>query len=230
MNETREVGTGTYLRSTDGTKTVHLGVDTARGLSPDGGWALVQARGDLARLTLVPTGAGVPREVPLNPGLVSVPFELARWSRDGRRLFLPLRSSEGGPRSTRVYARDNDAEWRAVTPAGITGPFVVSPDGQLVAANDETGSVALFRRRRACATTPGRRAGTPGSLECRRASALSRGTGAFSRPHLSPRAGQRARRALAHDCPGQSLGRDVHWESAACGRRPIVRLSVSAED
>ncbi|HYN09447.1 MAG TPA: protein kinase [Vicinamibacterales bacterium] len=144
VNETREVGAGTYLRSTDGTRTVHLGGDTARGLSPDGGWALVQARGSLTHLTLVPTAAGVRRDVPLNPGLESPPFEPARWSRDGRRLFLPLRSSGRGPRSTRLYARENDAEWRAVTPEGITGSFVVSPDGQLIAANDDTGSVPLF--------------------------------------------------------------------------------------
>ncbi len=144
LNETREVGAGTYLRSTDGTKTVPLGGNTARGLSPDGGWALVQARGSLTRLTLVSTGAAGSRDVPLNPGLESPHLDPAQWSRDGRRLFLPLRSVAGGPRSTRLYVRENDAAWRPVTPEGITGPLAVSPDGQLIAANDETGSVAIF--------------------------------------------------------------------------------------
>jgi eukaryotic-like serine/threonine-protein kinase len=144
LNETREVGAGTYLRSTDGTKTLPLGGNTARGLSPDGAWALVQARESLTRLTLVSTGTAGSREVPLNPGLESPPLEPAQWSRDGRRLFLQLRSVAGGPRSTRLYVRENDAAWRPVTPEGITGPFAVSPDGLLVAANDETGSVAIF--------------------------------------------------------------------------------------
>ncbi|HUL74906.1 MAG TPA: protein kinase, partial [Vicinamibacterales bacterium] len=45
LDERREVGTGTWLRSIDGKPPVQLSSDPARGFSPDGAWALVQHRG-----------------------------------------------------------------------------------------------------------------------------------------------------------------------------------------
>jgi Tol biopolymer transport system component len=140
LDERREVGTGTWLRSTDGTKTTQLSGDSARGLSPDGLWALVQPRNNATRLTLISTGAGPPREVPTGPGLEASPKdEPARWSRDRHLLFLPLQQA-GRPDSTRIYVRDmreSDGRWRAVTPEGIAGEFAVSPNGEWVAVYDD---------------------------------------------------------------------------------------------
>lgn len=163
IDETQDVGTGAYLRSTDGAQTLRLGADRALGLSPDGASAVVQARGESTfpavpygfaapiqprgeptRLKLMPIGAGAPREIALDPGLEVSPSEVARWSADGRRLFLALRPVRTDDRSARIYVRDGEGPWQAITPAGVAGPFAVSPDGQTVAARDETGLVALF--------------------------------------------------------------------------------------
>jgi serine/threonine protein kinase len=143
-NESREVGSGVYLRSTDGTRAVHLTDDTGIGLSADGAWALVRPRGNLSRLTLMPTGAGLPRELPLDSKLEISPSSPARWSVDGRRLFVELRPVGGDDRSTRVYVRVGDRPWQAVTPEGTAEVFAVSSNGQMVAAREGSGSVALF--------------------------------------------------------------------------------------
>ena len=143
--ETREVGTGSYLGTTDGAQPISLGTDIARGLSPNGAWALLESR-DPPRLKLVPTGAGTAREVQLDPGLELV-GEIARWSRDGRRLFLLLRPARSSPaRSgiTRVYMREDEGPFRPITPEGVVGPFVVAPDGRTVAIQDATGNVTLY--------------------------------------------------------------------------------------
>jgi len=143
-NERREVGSGTYLRSTDGSPPIHLSDDFASGLSPDGAWALVHPRGDLTRLSLLSTGAGGRREVPLDPKIGIDPSVAAQWSSDGRRMFAVLGPVDGDDRSGRVYMRDGKGPWQAATPEGITGDFVVSPDGRTIAARDSTGVVALF--------------------------------------------------------------------------------------
>jgi hypothetical protein len=144
LNETREVGTGSYLRSTDGEKMLQLSGDAARGLSPDGGWALVQPRGDVSRLALQPTGAGAPRDLALPSGFELMPAEFAKWSKDGRRLFMWLRPvGRAGPFG-RLHAYDDEHGWKGITPVLPTGPFAVSPDAPAIAARDESGVVAIY--------------------------------------------------------------------------------------
>ena len=145
LNETREVGPGTYLKSTDGTEPIPLSPHVARGLSPDGRLALVQTREVPFRLSLVPTGAGAARDVPLDGGLELIPPDaayIAQWSRDGRRLFVPFRTAGGDARTTRVYMREDDGPWKAVTP--VARPFVVSPSGDAVAMADQAGVVTRY--------------------------------------------------------------------------------------
>jgi dipeptidyl aminopeptidase/acylaminoacyl peptidase len=142
MNENREVGPGTYLRSTDGRKTIPLSSDIGRGLSPDARWALVQTRNpNNPQLKLVPAGAGAARDLPLSAGLALVEF-VAKWSSEGHRLFVPLRSTSDG--ALRVHMWENDGPWKAVTPPGVMPPFVVSPNGQTVAMADSQGVVTLY--------------------------------------------------------------------------------------
>jgi hypothetical protein len=90
MNEEREEDRGTWLRSTDGEQTLRLGGDIGRGLSPDGAWVLVQTRDSEPRLKLLPKGAGASKDLQLSPGLVPLGDYTARWSRNGRRLFVPF--------------------------------------------------------------------------------------------------------------------------------------------
>jgi hypothetical protein len=146
LNETREVGRGAYLRSTDGARTIPLTPDRALGLSPDGAWALVQRGGSLSRLVLVPTGAGVERDVVLPQGFESSGPAISKWSPDGRRLFMWLRPAGSNATASRLHVRENDGSWRAITPALPVDVFAVSPDGQAVATRDETGLVAIFPR------------------------------------------------------------------------------------
>jgi Tol biopolymer transport system component len=144
LNETREVGTGSYLRSTDGERTLQLSGDTARGLSPDGTRALVAPRGNVSRLTLLPTGAGDPRDLAVPSGFELPPFEFAKWSKDGRRLFMWLRpAGQAGPFG-QLHAYDDEHGWQLITPVLPATPFAVSPDAQAIAVRDESGVVAIY--------------------------------------------------------------------------------------
>ena len=114
-----------YLRRTDGSPAVHLGDGHPLALSPDGAWAAVMLHGREG-LTLLPTGAGEARTLPL--GEVS-PYS-AEWFPDGRRLLLG--GMEPGHEG-RLYVLDTvDASLAPVTPE-MTGVGVLSPDGRVVA-------------------------------------------------------------------------------------------------
>jgi eukaryotic-like serine/threonine-protein kinase len=147
--EERDVRPGVYLRSTDGRETIFLGVDRPIGLSPDRAWALVLDRANSARAKLLPTGAGQPRDVPFPEG-VEISAPPPRWSSDGRRLFAAFRPRGQQTATFRIWLRDGDAPWRAVTsegvlPAGLVPEtFAVSPDGRTVAMRDASGAVTLF--------------------------------------------------------------------------------------
>jgi DNA-binding winged helix-turn-helix (wHTH) protein/Tol biopolymer transport system component len=114
-----------YLRRTDGSPAVHLGDGHPLALSPDGAWAAVILHGREG-LTLLPTGAGEARTLPLR-GMH--PY-LAQWFPDGRRLLLG-----GMPygREGRLYVLDtHDGSLATLTPE-MTGVGVLSPDGRTVA-------------------------------------------------------------------------------------------------
>jgi hypothetical protein len=143
VHETREVGPGAYLKSTDGAQTFKLNGDIACGLSPDGAWALVLTRGETPRLKLVSTGAAGERELPMEAGRRPVAGEVARWSRVNQRLFLPMLGSPDDPRSVRVYMYES-GRWRPITPTAGLRPFVVSPAGDAIAMNDDAGVVTLY--------------------------------------------------------------------------------------
>jgi WD40 repeat protein len=114
-----------YLRGTDGSPAVHLGDGHPLALSPDGARAAVQLHGRPG-LTLLPTGAGEARSIPLG----DVNPYLAQWFPDGRRLLL------GGMvpgREGRLYVLDTEkGALRPLTPE-MTGVGALSPDGQWVA-------------------------------------------------------------------------------------------------
>jgi hypothetical protein len=62
---TSEEGPVAYLRPTDGSEPLKLGIGQALALSPDEKWALVQTRTKDGTLSLLPIGPGTPRTLPL---------------------------------------------------------------------------------------------------------------------------------------------------------------------
>jgi Tol biopolymer transport system component len=130
-----------YYRRAGETAPVRLGVGMAAGISPDGRW--VASRTDSVRsgvaLTLLPTGPGDPRPLPL--GSVSpaaTPSRIsARWSVDGRLMLFS--GSEKGRLSRAWLLNLAGADPpRAATPEGC-GVAVLSPDGGSVATVDIDG-------------------------------------------------------------------------------------------
>jgi Tol biopolymer transport system component len=65
-------------------------------------------------------------------------FEYPDFSSNGRRLLLPFARDEEGVAHAYVLNVD-DGSTRAVTPDGVTGPVVLSPDGGQVARNEADG-------------------------------------------------------------------------------------------
>uniref|UniRef100_A0A832I4E1 non-specific serine/threonine protein kinase n=1 Tax=Eiseniibacteriota bacterium TaxID=2212470 RepID=A0A832I4E1_UNCEI len=122
-----------YLRPMDGSPAIRLSDGgTAYAISPDGAWVLTSRR--LGRvendLTLVPTGAGEPRQIPLE-GMIA---HGAAFLPDGQRILVAGHEQGQG---VRLYLLDLRSHERTpLTPEGTlhTG-FKVSPDGRHVAAN-----------------------------------------------------------------------------------------------
>src|SRR6185436_9537758 len=95
-----------YYRRAGETAPVRLGVGTAAGISPDGHWVASRTESERGvALTLLPTGPGDPRPLPLGnvkPG--ATPSRIAaRWSIAGR--FLLFSGSENG-RPARAWLLD----------------------------------------------------------------------------------------------------------------------------
>jgi dipeptidyl aminopeptidase/acylaminoacyl peptidase len=117
-----------YLRGTDGSPAVRLGEGSGLALSPDGKWVLSRPSGSPAQLVLQPTGAGKPKPFTND----SINHISGRWLSDGNRVvFL---GNEAG-HAPRLYVQGlSDTQSRPITPEGIHGNAVASPDGQWVAA------------------------------------------------------------------------------------------------
>ncbi len=132
FSETGEaVGTNysIFLRKTDGSPAIRLGEGGFGALSPDGKWVIAES-GNPAKLTLLPTGVGEPRQI----GDDKTDHFNAAWLPDGKSIVYG--SAEPG-HGRRVYVQsiDQGSAPRAVTPEGTIGSLV-TPDGKyLLAAN-----------------------------------------------------------------------------------------------
>jgi len=145
-NESRDVGRGAYLRLTDGSDPIPFPGRFAVGLSPDGTSILVRQIDDPRQLTLISAATG-------KSDNVSIPAELettgsrALWSRDGRRLFMWMRPPQlvdGRPAPARLYMREGEKAWQAITPAMPQDRFAVSRDGRAVAIREQGGEVVIY--------------------------------------------------------------------------------------
>jgi serine/threonine protein kinase len=155
--ESAQSGSNVYTRPIDGgAATAYEGRMNAICLSSGRQWlailGTVEESGTASnRISLVPTGPGEPRVVDLgitfeyatgnNYGTNDWRYRCPDFSLDDRRLLLPFgRGPDDG--APRVYVYDFDEQRAiAVTPEGVAGPVVLSPDGRFVASNEAEGLV-----------------------------------------------------------------------------------------
>jgi serine/threonine protein kinase/Tol biopolymer transport system component len=118
-----------YVRQSDGAAAVRLGEGRGLALSPDGKWALSSNPTTPMQLTLLPTKAGEPKQLPPD-GIVHLS---AKWFPDGQRILVS--GNEPG-HNVRLYVEDlAGAKPEAITPEAIDpAEFAISPDGKFVAA------------------------------------------------------------------------------------------------
>ena len=164
---------GIYIRATDGSAPIHLGLRDAFAddVSPDGRMVLATAQAG-RQLMLVPIGAGDPQPVPAHD---ITAYNGAQWFPDGRRIVFSGRQAgqdlrsfiqdlKGGapepltPPNIRVLAISPDGEWTAATgtnqaislwpvSGGPSRPVTGSlPGDRPVAWSADGGSLWLFRR------------------------------------------------------------------------------------
>jgi Tol biopolymer transport system component len=141
-----------FRRTVDGMPPVPVGPGAPAALTPDGGWAAVIGDGKTNarirnKLTLFPTGVGTPLtfDLPIDiDPIFAGGLGRTDWARrtydfsaDGTRLLIPFGAAAGRP--PRVYIYDlTQGSMKAITAEGVTGPAVLSPDGQHVAVNEES--------------------------------------------------------------------------------------------
>jgi eukaryotic-like serine/threonine-protein kinase len=118
------------LRTTDGAAAQMLGEGIPLALSPDGRWALVMST-DRTRLTVLPTGAGQPRQIATH----GLEIGGGRWMPDGKGLLVGARTP---PESdVRLYRLPDDGSKPVrVSDAPLMGPGCVSQDGRWFAVRD----------------------------------------------------------------------------------------------
>ncbi|MEO8432131.1 MAG: protein kinase [Acidobacteriota bacterium] len=131
-----------YLRKSDKSPVVRLGEGNALALSPDGKWALSIIPSPNSPLSLLPTGTGEHKEIPL----VGIGAEQgATWLPDGQSIVFA--GTENG-HGVRLYLQKVDgSKPRPVTPEGVSVAlpgFTVSNDGKWVAAIGPDRNCSLF--------------------------------------------------------------------------------------
>lgn len=131
-------GYGVFLRKTDGSPAIRLGMGEALDLSPDGKWAIVQkVDPSPMQLLLMPTGAGQSRALTSD----DISHVLAAFLPDGKRfIFNGFKPNQ--PARTWVQSLDG-GDATPITPEGVTG-LLVTPDGTRVLTRDAEGERKLF--------------------------------------------------------------------------------------
>ncbi|MGZ5429601.1 MAG: hypothetical protein ACXWFS_11375, partial [Thermoanaerobaculia bacterium] len=128
---------GLYLRRTDGSPPKRLGDGYAWALSPDGKFALANARPD-PPILLIPTGPGQPRLIE-TPGLLQ--GGRMGFFPDSRRIWF---MAEDPAHGRRAWVQDlSGGKPRAVTPLGVGGTLL-SGDGRFFCAQAADGDWTLY--------------------------------------------------------------------------------------
>ena len=117
-----------FLRKTDGSPAIRLGDGGSAFLSPDGQW-VVSAVGAPAKLMLLPTGVGEPRQLTDD----KTEHLGAAWLPDSKSIVFSAAEPGRGPRTYLLDVQGGAP--RALTPEGTSGSLV-TPDGKRVLAVD----------------------------------------------------------------------------------------------
>ncbi|HET7453760.1 MAG TPA: hypothetical protein VFL12_13520, partial [Thermoanaerobaculia bacterium] len=128
-----------YLRPTDGSPGIEIGLGTGATISPDGRFA-ASVRGE--KLMLYPTGVGQPTEVGL-PGMKPI---WACWFPDGRRLLVSA-DAPNHPGGLYEKSLDSGAVRPVSAPPVVPYHFRISPDGETVACVSLDGKLTLVSLR-----------------------------------------------------------------------------------
>jgi dipeptidyl aminopeptidase/acylaminoacyl peptidase len=142
FSETREGGgakSAVYLRRANSPAPVRLADGMGDALSPDGKWVLARQG---AKLMVVPTGTGEPRELQVNGTFESG----AVWLPDSRRVIV---GGAVGKETYRLHVVDTlDEKSSPVSPEGIWSggvrAFAVSPDSRFVAGMNADETIVLY--------------------------------------------------------------------------------------
>jgi Tol biopolymer transport system component len=117
-----------YLRKTDGSPAVRLGDGGFGFLSPDRQWVLATDRSP-AKLVLLPTGVGEPRDLTDS----KVDHYAPAWLPDGKSVVFSAAEPGHGPRTYLLDIQGGSP--KAITPEGTVGRFI-TPDGKWLLARD----------------------------------------------------------------------------------------------
>ncbi len=130
---------GLYLRKLDGSPAVRLGEGNAVGFSPDGRWALSIKELENGQFTLLPTGAGEPKEL----AKTGISINSATYFPDGKRILIT--GNEPG-HGVRLFVQDiAGGKPRAISPEGVSFIFpTISPDGKSVVATGPDRRLAIY--------------------------------------------------------------------------------------
>jgi serine/threonine protein kinase/Tol biopolymer transport system component len=140
FDEQSEFAGSTYtiaVRTIEGSPPVKLGEGAIARYSPDGKWVAGVTPGQFNHFTLLPTGAGQPREVPI-AGLDKL--QIVDFTPDGKLLLI---GSVGG-HGLRCYIRSmEDGPIRPITPEG-NNMCRPSSDSRYIVASDSAGAITVY--------------------------------------------------------------------------------------
>jgi len=125
-----------FLRDTDGSPPVRIGEGVGLTISPDEKWVVTKPK-DKGTLSIVPTGAGEPRQLTHD----NVSYAFARFLPDGTHLIAAGIETGHGMRNYLIDVTSGDS--KPITPEGVVG-ILVSPDGKSVAVRGPDGKMAIW--------------------------------------------------------------------------------------
>ncbi len=129
-----------YLRKTDGSPAIRLGIGRAEGLSPDGKWVLALTSGAPQQLRLLPVGAGETKTLERGQIEAYQPGS-STWFPDGKQILF---AGSEPQRKLRVYRQDvAGGRPQPILPEGVSAGRI-SPDGKLIAALTPNGQPAIY--------------------------------------------------------------------------------------
>jgi len=125
-----------FLRKTDGSPAVRLGDCGFGFLSPDGQW-VVCFEGSPAKMMLLPTGVGEPRQLTDD----KADYNGAAWLPDSKSIIFSITKPGHG---RRIYVLDiQSGAPRVLTPEGTAG-YLVTRDGKYLLARDAKHQMLLY--------------------------------------------------------------------------------------